>query len=60
MKELLLAPLATSRLSGERLRKLLAPVVFSTDAINSTAYGTEHIMLIRSPERRLWLLCSRA
>ena len=34
--------------------------VFSTDAISPTDYGTEHIMLIRSPERRLCLLCSGA
>ncbi len=30
---------------GERLRKLVALVVFSSDAISSTAYGTEQIML---------------
>jgi amino acid transporter len=47
MKELLLGPpLATSRLTGERLRKLVALAVFSSDAISSTAYGTEQIMLI--------------
>ncbi|HEX8134313.1 MAG TPA: APC family permease [Actinomycetes bacterium] len=47
MKELLLGPpLATSRLTGERLRKLVALPVFSSDAISSTAYGTEQIMLI--------------
>jgi amino acid transporter len=39
-------PLATSRLIHERLRKLIALAVFSSDAISSTAYGTEQIMLI--------------
>jgi amino acid transporter len=47
MKDLLLGPpLATSRLTRERLRKLVALPVFSSDAISSTAYGTEQIMLI--------------
>src|SRR6266545_4937222 len=47
MKELLLGPpLATSRLTSERLGKLVALPVFSSDAISSTAYGTEQIMLI--------------
>jgi amino acid transporter len=46
-KELLLGPpLATSRLITERLGKLVALAVFSSDAISSTAYGTEQIMLI--------------
>jgi amino acid transporter len=46
-KELLLGPpLATSRLVGERLGKLVALAVFSSDAISSTAYGTEQIMLV--------------
>src|SRR4029453_9459462 len=39
-------PLPTSRLMHERLRKLVALAVFSSDAISSTAYGTEQIMLI--------------
>ena len=39
-------PLATSRLAHERLRKLVALAVFSSDAISSTAYGTEQIMLV--------------
>jgi amino acid transporter len=39
-------PLATSRLVRERLRKLVALAVFSSDAISSTAYGTEQIMLV--------------
>jgi amino acid transporter len=47
LKNLLLGPpLATSRLIHERLRKLVALAVFSSDAISSTAYGTEQIMLI--------------
>jgi amino acid transporter len=37
--------LQTSRLVHERLRKLLALAVFSSDAISSTAYGTEQVML---------------
>ncbi len=45
-KALLGPPLATSRLQHERLRKLVALAVFSSDAISSTAYGTEQIMLI--------------
>jgi amino acid transporter len=46
-KDLLLGPpLATSRLITERLRKLVALAVFSSDAISSTAYGTEQIMLV--------------
>jgi amino acid transporter len=46
-KNLLLGPpLATSRLVRERLRKLVALAVFSSDAISSTAYGTEQIMLV--------------
>ena len=45
-KVLLGRPLPTSRLVHERLRKLVALAVFSSDAISSTAYGTEQIMLI--------------
>ena len=46
-KDLLLGrPLPTSRLVHERLRKLVALAVFSSDAISSTAYGTEQIMLV--------------
>jgi amino acid transporter len=46
-KQLLLGPpLATSRLVKERLRKVVALAVFSSDAISSTAYGTEQIMLV--------------
>ena len=44
-KNLLLGPrLATSRLLTERLRKVVALAVFSSDAISSTAYGTEQMM----------------
>jgi amino acid transporter len=47
MKKVLLGrPLPTARLVHERLRKLVALAVFSSDAISSTAYGTEQIMLI--------------
>jgi amino acid transporter len=46
-KDLLLGPpLATSRLVAERLGKVVALAVFSSDAISSTAYGTEQIMLV--------------
>jgi hypothetical protein len=46
-RDLLLGPpLATSRLVHERLRKLVALAVFSSDTISSTAYGTVQIMLI--------------
>jgi amino acid transporter len=46
-KDLLLGPpLATSRLISERLGKPVALAVFSSDAISSTAYGTEQIMLV--------------
>ena len=45
-KALLGRPLPTSRLVHERLRKLVALAVFSSDAISSTAYGTEQIMLV--------------
>jgi amino acid transporter len=45
-RTLLGRPLPTSRLVHERLRKLVALAVFSSDAISSTAYGTEQIMLI--------------
>ncbi len=46
-RELLLGPpLATSRLVRERLRKLVALVVFSSGAISSTTYGTEQIVLV--------------
>jgi hypothetical protein len=45
-KDLLLGPpLATAQLVQERLRKVVALAVFSSDAISSTAYGTEQIML---------------
>ena len=39
-KALLGRPLPTSRLVHERLRKLVALAVFSSDAISSTAYAT--------------------
>jgi amino acid transporter len=46
-KDLLLGPpLATSRLVRERLGKLVALAVFSSDAISSTAYRTEQVMLV--------------
>jgi len=39
-------PLATSQLAHERLSKLKALAVFSSDALSSTAYATEEILLI--------------
>jgi hypothetical protein len=49
-KQLLLGPPpATSRVVRERLRKLVALAVFSSDAISSTAYRTEQIMLVLVP-----------
>ncbi|MBI2723669.1 MAG: APC family permease [Chloroflexi bacterium] len=40
------APLASSRLAEERLSKLMALAIFSSDALSSTAYATEEILLI--------------
>ena len=46
-KELPLGPpLATSRLINDRLRKMVALAVLSSDPISSTAHGTEQIMLV--------------
>lgn len=39
-------PLATSQLTHERLTKVKALAVFSSDALSSTAYATEEILLI--------------
>ncbi len=40
------APLASSRLATERLTKVKALAIFSSDALSSTAYATEEILLI--------------
>ncbi len=40
------APLASSRLAEERLGKLKALAIFASDALSSTAYATEEILLI--------------
>ncbi|MDP9237042.1 MAG: APC family permease [Chloroflexota bacterium] len=40
------APLASSRLTEERLSKVKALAIFSSDALSSTAYATEEILLI--------------
>ena len=40
------APLATSRLAEERLGKTKALAIFASDALSSTAYATEEILLI--------------
>jgi amino acid transporter len=42
-------PLATHDALSQRLRKLVALPVFSSDAISSTAYGTEVILLVLVP-----------
>jgi amino acid transporter len=39
------APIATSRAHEERLPKILALPIFASDAISSTAYATQEIML---------------
>jgi amino acid transporter len=45
-RTLLGAPLASSRLAEERLTKVKALAIFSSDALSSTAYATEEILLI--------------
>ncbi len=40
------APLATSRLAEERLSKMKALAVFSSDMLSSSAYATEEILLV--------------
>jgi len=40
------APLATAQLSYERLTKVKALAIFSSDALSSSAYATEEILLI--------------
>ncbi|TAK72634.1 MAG: APC family permease [Dehalococcoidia bacterium] len=40
------APLASSRLAEERLGKVKALAIFASDALSSTAYATEEILLI--------------
>ncbi len=42
-------PLATSEESHQRLGKLVALAVFASDAISSTAYATEEILLVLVP-----------
>src|SRR6202030_629215 len=39
-------PLATSEQSGQRMSKLVALPTFSADAISSTAYATEQILVV--------------
>ena len=39
-------PLSTSQLIHERLTKIKALAVFASDALSSTAYATEEMMLI--------------
>ncbi len=51
MKRLLVGrPIPTSAQAGERLVKVLALAVFSSDAISSTAYATEEILDVLIPE----------
>src|SRR3989442_2959723 len=40
------APLATSQLIHERISKLKGLAVFSSDALSSTAYATEEILIV--------------
>ncbi|MBV8236886.1 MAG: APC family permease, partial [Acidimicrobiia bacterium] len=50
LKRLLIGrPLATHEAVGQRLRKLVALPVFSSDAISSTGYGTEVILAVLVP-----------
>src|SRR2546421_7740710 len=47
LKRLLLgSPIRTARLAHERLTKKTALAVFSSDALSSTAYATEEILLV--------------
>src|ERR1051326_39965 len=47
LKRLLLgSPIRTARLTHERLTKKTALAVFSSDALSSTAYATEEILLV--------------
>ena len=51
MKRLLVGrPIPTSAQAGERLVKVLALAVFSSDAISSTAYATEEILHVLVPK----------
>jgi amino acid transporter len=45
-RSLIGVPLASSRLAEERLSKVKALAIFSSDALSSTAYATEEILLI--------------
>ena len=40
------SPLATSQSSSERLSKIKALAVFASDALSSTAYATEEILIV--------------
>src|SRR4051794_24889408 len=44
------APLATSEEGHQRLIKLIALAVFASDAISSTAYATDEILLVLTPK----------
>src|SRR5215207_6400828 len=46
-------PIATSAEGTQRLTKLLALAVFSSDAVSSTAYATEEILDVLIPEAGL-------
>src|SRR5918995_1020812 len=48
-------PIATSAEGTQRLTKLLALAVFSSDAVSSTAYATEEILDVLIPEAGLTL-----
>lgn len=42
-------PLATKELAAQRLIKLIALAIFSSDAISSTAYATEEVLFVLIP-----------
>ena len=47
LKRLLLgSPIRTARLAHERLTKKTALAIFASDALSSTAYATEQILLV--------------
>src|SRR4030095_6615128 len=47
LKRLLVgSPIRTARLANERLTKKVALAIFASDALSSTAYATEQILLV--------------
>ncbi len=64
LKRLLVGqPIATERAHHQRLPKVIALAVFASDALSSTAYATEEIMLalmltVSGPRRRAATSCT--